>query len=68
MYKNIFITHQELVRKMVEHPAMAPNLEQTFSTPANSKNKVCVIVTNIEAHSGFSISALPGRVHNGGGH
>ncbi|KAF2855160.1 hypothetical protein T440DRAFT_464460 [Plenodomus tracheiphilus IPT5] len=39
-YKTLFTTHQTLIKLLVEHPAMAPNLQQTFSTPANSKNKV----------------------------
>lgn len=32
--------HQSLLKKLAEHPAMAPNLQQTFNTPDNSKNKV----------------------------
>jgi hypothetical protein len=32
--------HQSLLRKLAEHPAMVPNLQQTYNTPANSKNKV----------------------------
>jgi hypothetical protein len=40
IYKHLFITHQALAKLLVEHPAMVPNLQQTFSTPANSKNKV----------------------------
>jgi len=39
-YKQYFLLHQQLAKLLVEHPAMKPNLEQTFSTPANSKNKV----------------------------
>jgi hypothetical protein len=39
-YKHLFVTHQQLVKLLVEHPAMQPNLQQTFSTPANSKNQV----------------------------
>ncbi|KAI8943658.1 hypothetical protein NX059_001643 [Plenodomus lindquistii] len=39
-YKALFTTHQSLIKLLVEHPAMKPNLQQTFSTPANSKNKV----------------------------
>ncbi|KAL6708265.1 hypothetical protein ACN47E_003189 [Coniothyrium glycines] len=40
IYKQLFTTHQQLAKLCIEHPAMRPNLEQTFSTPANSKNKV----------------------------
>ncbi|KAL9030452.1 MAG: hypothetical protein Q9196_001436 [Gyalolechia fulgens] len=29
-----------LLQKLAHHPAMVPNLQQTFMTPANSKNKV----------------------------
>jgi hypothetical protein len=39
-YKHLFITHQQLAKLLIEHPAMKPNLQQTFSTPANSKNQV----------------------------
>jgi len=39
-YKHLFLTQQKLIKLLVDHPAMQPNLEQTFSTPANSKNKV----------------------------
>jgi hypothetical protein len=40
VYRHLFVTHQQLAKLLIEHPAMRPNLEQTFSTPANSKNKV----------------------------
>ena len=40
LYKHLFDVHQTMIRLLVDHPAMRPNLEQTFSTPANSKNKV----------------------------
>lgn len=40
LYKHIFITHQKLARLLCDHPAMRPNLQQTFDTPANSKSKV----------------------------
>jgi hypothetical protein len=40
VYKHLFVTHQQLAKLLIEHPAMQPNLQQTFSTPANSKNKV----------------------------
>jgi len=39
-YKHLFLTHQHLAKLLIEHPAMVPNLQQTFATPANSKNKV----------------------------
>ena len=39
-YKHLFNTQQRLAKLLIEHPAMMPNLQQTFSTPANSKNKV----------------------------
>jgi hypothetical protein len=40
LYKHLFDVHQALTRLLGDHPATRPNLEQTFSTPANSKNKV----------------------------
>lgn len=39
-YAEIFKTSQHLYRLLAYHPAMKPNLQQTFNTPANSKNKV----------------------------
>lgn len=39
-YLHLFTTHQRLADLLIKHPAMIPNLQQTFSTPANSKNKV----------------------------
>ena len=39
-YKHLFLVHQKLYKLLLEHPAMEPNRQQTFSTPANSKNKV----------------------------
>jgi hypothetical protein len=39
-YKHLFTVHQEIARLLIKHPAMERNLQQTFSTPANSKNKV----------------------------
>ncbi|KAI4716737.1 hypothetical protein E4T48_07075 [Aureobasidium sp. EXF-10727] len=39
-FKHLFITHQNLMRMLINDAAMDPNREQTFSTPANSKNKV----------------------------
>ncbi|KAL1604755.1 hypothetical protein SLS60_004295 [Paraconiothyrium brasiliense] len=32
--------HQVLLDKLASHPAMAPNLQQTYNTPANNKNNV----------------------------
>lgn len=40
LYKHLFDVHQTIIRLLVDHPAMRSNLEQTFSTPTNSKNKV----------------------------
>jgi hypothetical protein len=40
MYKHLFVTHQKLAKLLVDHPAMRPNLQQAFSTSANSKNQV----------------------------
>jgi hypothetical protein len=37
MYKHLFNNHQTLIRLLVNHQAMQPNLTQTFNTPANSK-------------------------------
>jgi hypothetical protein len=39
-YVHLFTTHQHLFALLSTHPAMVPNLQQIFSTPANSKNKV----------------------------
>ncbi|KAI6383675.1 hypothetical protein MCOR25_000123 [Pyricularia grisea] len=39
-YKHLFNVHQQLCKLLIEHPAMQPNLNQTFNTPANSKNMV----------------------------
>jgi len=39
-YKHVWETHQNLMRLFIEHPAMAQNKEQTYMTPAASKNKV----------------------------
>ena len=36
----IVLRTRALYRALAFHPAMEPNLSQTFSTPANSKNKV----------------------------
>lgn len=32
--------HKVLLEKLAQHPAMAPNLGQTYMTPAKSKNNV----------------------------
>ncbi|KAI5363569.1 hypothetical protein Slin14017_G055330 [Septoria linicola] len=39
-YKSYTEGHQKLYNKLAHHAAMVPNLEQTFMTPAASKNKV----------------------------
>jgi hypothetical protein len=39
-YKHLFDIHQNLMRMLINDSAMDANREQTFSTPANSKNKV----------------------------
>ncbi|KAI4795046.1 hypothetical protein E4T44_12419 [Aureobasidium sp. EXF-8845] len=39
-YRHLFDTHQNLMRMLINDSAMDANREQTFSTPANSKNKV----------------------------
>lgn len=31
-YRHLFLTHQKLAKLCAAHPAMRPNLEQTFST------------------------------------
>jgi hypothetical protein len=31
-YKHLFVTHQQMAKLLIEHPAMKPNLQQTFST------------------------------------
>lgn len=40
VYKYLFDNHQTLIRLLINHQAMQPNLSQTFNTPANRKNKV----------------------------
>jgi len=39
-FAKLFNSLNDLYSKLAHHPAMAPNLQQTFMTPANSKNKV----------------------------
>lgn len=39
-YKHLFDVHQNLMRMLINDSAMDANRQQTFSTPANSKNKV----------------------------
>lgn len=39
-WKKYVERHKVLLEKLAHHPAMAPNVQQTFMTPANSKNKV----------------------------
>ncbi|KAI7926252.1 hypothetical protein M9X92_002842 [Pyricularia oryzae] len=35
-HKHLFKVHQQLCKLLIEHPAMQPNLNQTFNTPANN--------------------------------
>lgn len=39
-FANLANALNNLYEKLAEYPAMAPNLQQTFSTPAKSKTKV----------------------------
>lgn len=39
-YRHYFTSHQKLLDLLAKHPAMESNLQQTYSTPAASKNKV----------------------------
>ncbi|THY69204.1 hypothetical protein D6C95_10409 [Aureobasidium pullulans] len=39
-FSHIFKVHQTLIRLMDAHPAMDQNRNQTYNTPAASKNKV----------------------------
>lgn len=39
-WKKYVERHKVLLEKLAHHPAMAPNLQQTYMTPAHSKNKV----------------------------
>lgn len=39
-YAHLWTSLNELLTLLAEHPAMAPNLEQTYSTPANRKTKI----------------------------
>ena len=52
-------TLRELVRKLADHPAMEPNLHQTFMTPAASKNKVYFMWDFV----GRTMVNFPGRVN-----
>jgi hypothetical protein len=43
-YTHLFVTHQQMAKLLIEHPAMKPNLQQTFSTrmcspPTNAGQK-----------------------------
>lgn len=38
---NVFTTHQELLRKLAYHEAMAPNIDDPYMKPAVRKTKVC---------------------------
>lgn len=39
-FKRVVIAHQDMMKLLCAHPAMDPNRQQTYNTPANSKNKV----------------------------
>jgi hypothetical protein len=39
-WKDTCLKMQSLYRKLAYHEAMAPNFQQTYMTPANSKNRV----------------------------
>ena len=39
-WSNLLTATQTLAKALNDHSAMVPNLQQTYSTPANSKNKV----------------------------
>lgn len=39
-YRHVFDTHQKLIKMLIDHPAMDQNRDQTYMTPAASKNKV----------------------------
>lgn len=39
-YRKAYTSHQRLLDLLAHHPAMASNLQQTYMTPAASKNKV----------------------------
>ncbi|EME81451.1 uncharacterized protein MYCFIDRAFT_176727 [Pseudocercospora fijiensis CIRAD86] len=45
-FKTYAETHQKLLTALLQHPAMAPNLQQTYMTPANSKNKIYFMYVN----------------------
>jgi hypothetical protein len=38
-YKHLFVTHQQMAKLLIEHPAMEPNLQQTFSTRKSKNNR-----------------------------
>ncbi|KAF2821947.1 hypothetical protein CC86DRAFT_425506 [Ophiobolus disseminans] len=38
-YTHLFVTHQHLAKLLIEHPAMRPNKEQTFCTPAKTHSR-----------------------------
>lgn len=39
-WKDRFTKNQTLMKALFDHPAMEPNRQQTFGTPAKNKNKV----------------------------
>ena len=39
-WTDLFVKLQSLFEKLAYHEAMQPNLQQTYMTPANSKNRV----------------------------
>ncbi|CAD0086713.1 unnamed protein product, partial [Aureobasidium vineae] len=51
-FEHLFTTHQNLMRLLINDPAMDPNREQTFSTPANSKNKMLIATVNPKSPGG----------------
>jgi hypothetical protein len=39
-FRKLFVNLQKMLDLLANHDAMKPNLQQTYMTPANSKNKV----------------------------
>ncbi len=47
-WKNNVVNLKAMLKKLAFHDAMTPNLQQTYMTPANSKNKVYCTTPHLE--------------------
>ncbi|THY61962.1 hypothetical protein D6C97_03328 [Aureobasidium pullulans] len=58
-FSHIFRVHQTLIRLMDAHPAMDQNRDQTYNTPAASKNKVYFMWDFLARTSGTLVNVPP---------